>query len=278
MTEERSNRLLEINSFAALHFHKALTSLHYDDPVRLWLTNREIGVEAIDIFKIGFAEPGFSGFPKVLQGQGFTRDIAVECGLIRERRDLPNEYVSVFRRHIMFPIQNEGGHFVGFVGRNLIPSCAPKYLGPIKSPVFGDTAKFYGIHQAKVAIQEAKQVILVEGVLDAIVLYMSGIQNVVSILGTGFTDEQALKLKSTGVEVIAWFDGDEAGWYGLYRLLHMLRNRGIPARGVWNRRLPEPRDYVKTMGPEHTRRRIEKAWPFEKLFNSTLPRTSIIDS
>lgn len=271
MTDERNRYLLDINLFAALHFHKSLMSLRYDDPVRLWLTNRGIGVEAIDIFKIGFAEPGFSMFPKVLQGQGFARDRSVESGLIRERRDLPNEYVSVFRRQIMFPIQNEEGSFVGFVGRNLLPSCAPKYLGPMKSWIFDDRSKFYGIHQAKVAIQEAKQVILVEGVIDAIVLYMSGIQNVVSILGTGFTHEQAMKLKAAEVEVVVWFDGDEAGWLGLYRLLHMLRNRGIPARGIWNHRLPKPRDYVKTMGPERTRRRIEKARTFEKLFNSTRP-------
>lgn len=271
MNDERCLRLLELNSSAALHFHQSLLSLRYNDPVRLWLTNRGIGVEAIDIFKIGFAEPGFSGFPKVLQGQGFARDIAVESGLIRERRDLLNEYVSVFRRHIMFPIQNEDGHFVGFVGRNLIPSCAPKYLGPIKSSVFGDTSKFYGILQAKAAIQETKQVILVEGVLDAIVLYMSGIQNVVSILGTGFTDDQAMKLKFAGVEVIAWFDGDESGWHGLYRLLHMLRNRGISARGIWNRRLPEPRDYVKTMGLELTKERLSKAQVFEVLFKSERP-------
>ena len=266
---------LKINSFAALYFHQNLMSYRYDHPVRLWLTNRGIGAEAIDIFKIGFAEPGYSIFPKVLREQGFELDHAAKAGLIRVRRDRPSEYVTMFRGHIMFPMQNEEGTFTGFIGRSLVPSCGLRYLGPMKSPALNDASKFYGIHQAKTAIEKEKQVILVEGVMDAIALYMSGIQNTISIMGTGFSDEQAMALKSSGVEVIAWLDGDESGWHGLYRLLHMLRNRDVPARGIWNRRFPQPRDYVKAMGPEHTRKRIEKAQTFERLFRSTRPRILI---
>lgn len=116
-----------------------------------------------------------------------------------------------------------------------------------------------------------------DGVLDMIGLYMSGIKNVVSMMGMYLYPEQAIELKKLGVEIIMWLHSNEAGWSHLYRNLHMLRNREVSTRGVWFTRSFSPREFVQLAGPERTLRWIEKARTFETLFNSSRPIEPIVE-
>lgn len=184
---------------------------------------------------------------------------------------------SVFRNRLIFPIQNVGGDFIGFTARNNLIQPGPRYVGPMETLVFGKKDRFYGLPQARPAIETARQVIVVDGVLDMIGLYMSGIKNVVSLMGMYLYPEQAVELKKMGVEVIMWLHSNEAGWSHLFRNLHMLRNRTVPSRGVWLARSFSPREFVQLAGPERTLRWIENARTFEALFNSSRPIEPIVE-
>lgn len=265
-------KIISVNSFVAELFHQNLEALSCDHPARLWLTRRGIGKEAIDTFNIGIAFDSLGILPGDLHQRGLCLRDAQAAALIKSSVSSDSGGIrSVFRNRLIFPIQNVGGDFIGFTSRNNLLQLGPRYLGPMDTPVFSKKDRFYGLPQAKAEIEAARQVIVVDGVLDMIGLYMSGIKNVVSLMGMYLYPEQATELQKLGVEIIMWLHSDEAGWLHLYRNLQMLRNREVPARGIWLTRSYSAREYVQLMGPDRTRRRVEKARSFETLFNSSRP-------
>ena len=52
---------------------------------------------------------------------------------------------------------------------------------------------------------------MVEGYLDCIALHQAGFANVVAVLGTAFTPEQARELRKVASSAILCFDADPAG-------------------------------------------------------------------
>lgn len=271
---ESFHKIISINSFIAELFHKNLEPLSYDHPARLWLMRRGIGKEAIHIFKIGIAFDSLGILPRDLHQRDLCLRDAEAAAVMKS--DGGRGCRSVFRNRIVFPIQNVGGDFIGFTARNNLLQPGPRYLGPIDTPVFSKKDRFYGLHQTKTAIESARQVIVVDGVLDMIALYMSGIKNVISLMGMYLYPEQAIEIEKLGVEVIMWLHSNEAGWSHLYRNLHMLRNRKVPARGVWLTRSYSSREFVQLAGPDRTLRWIENARTFEQLFSSSRPIEPVI--
>lgn len=271
INEECNNRFLELNSFAALHFHQNLLSLPPDHSAKLWLESRGIGPEAIDLFKIGFAINDWWELPKALSRDELALSDGQAVGLlqVREKSDDRGTHFSVFKNCVIFPIESSNGYIFSFTGRDVESEFGPKYLNPVRSVMLPHGHQFFGLKQAINYIKASGQVIVVEGVTSAIALYMAGFRNVVSIVGTGFHPDQALVLKELDAEVIGWFDGDSCGYLGLYRFLHMLRNMRIPAKGTWFGPIPKPRDYVKRLGLHETKRKISKASTFEELFKSS---------
>lgn len=275
---ESFQKIISINSFVAEIFHQNLVALSYDHPARLWLTRRGIGKEGIDIFKIGIAFDSLGILSRDLHQRGLCLRDAQAAAVIKSHVSSDGEGCrSVFRNRLIFPIQNIGGDFIGFTARNNLLQPGPRYVGPMKTLVFDKKDRFYGLPQARSAIETARQIIVVDGVLDMIGLYMSGIKNVVSLMGMYLYPEQAIELEKLGVEVIMWLHSNEAGWSHLYRNLHMLRNRNVPSRGVWLTRSFSPREFVQLAGPERTLGWIEKARTFEILFNSSRPIEPIVE-
>ena len=122
------------------------------------------------------------------------------------------EYSSImdrFRDRLVVPIFDATGKKVlGFGGRVLkdqgITSGrykAPKYLNSPESKVFKKKTILFGYHAAKAAMEKSpfktdgdatnnRAVVVVEGYMDAMALWQSGIHTATSCMGTGLTVEQ----------------------------------------------------------------------------------------
>ena len=111
----------------------------------------------------------------------------------------------------MFPIYNVMGRVVALGGRllNNLPE-APKYLNSPETTIYKKGTLLYGLHLAKQAIR-AEGRVLVEGYLDLISLFQSGIEHVVATLGTALTRSHVQLLKAYAKEAVLLFDGDAAG-------------------------------------------------------------------
>lgn len=155
------------------------------------------------------------------------------------------EYSSLidrFRARIMVPIfDDSGAKIVGFGGR-VVPSPeadaidvktsdfkAPKYLNSPESEVFEKKTILFGHHLARQTIRDADigataratPLILVEGYMDAILLWDVGIGSVAS-MGTAVSKEQldvaAKAAGSRGGRIVLCLDSDEAGVAAVKRL------------------------------------------------------------
>ncbi|MEK6554521.1 MAG: DNA primase, partial [Bdellovibrionota bacterium] len=213
--------MLKLNKAAAAYYHNNLLDLSMDHPVRQYCARRGLTEEIIRKFHIGYATDEWEGLRRHLMNLKAPVPLAEKLGLLRPRKTGEGSY-DLFRNRLMFPIQNHKEEFVGFGGRVLSDEDQPKYLNSIESEVFSKGQTFYGFHESSKHIRAEEGVLVVEGYMDFLALYVAGIQNVVATLGTALTASHAKLLKRSTHNVVILFDGDAAGQRAAERSLPIL--------------------------------------------------------
>ncbi|MCB0361882.1 MAG: toprim domain-containing protein, partial [Bdellovibrionales bacterium] len=135
----------------------------------------------------------------------------------------------------------------GFGGRSM-DDTEPKYLNSPESLLFHKSRIFYGLFETAKYLRAKDQAIVVEGYMDLLSLFQSGIRNVVAPLGTALTSEQARLIRRYTTHVIMLFDGDNAGQLAMERSLPILLSEGLLPRAL---QLPEgmdPDDFIQKNG------------------------------
>ena len=108
----------------------------------------------------------------------------------------------------MFPIRNARGSLIGFGGRIIgRASQVPEFA---RDATVLKGQELYGLWEARQAIRQEGQVIVVEGYMDVVGLAQQGIANAVATLGTATTPDHVKKLLRASDKVIFSFDGDGA--------------------------------------------------------------------
>ena len=105
-----------------------------------------------------------------------------------------------------------------------MPTETPKYLNSPEGPLYRKGRLLYGLYQARKAIADSDEVIVVEGYTDVLALAQAGTGNVVASMGTALTDAQIGLMMRFAKNVTFMFDADRAGTEA------MLRSGGL-ARG-----------------------------------------------
>ena len=153
-----------------------------------------------------------------MTGLGFKKEKLLELGLISQSK---GKYYDKFRDRVMFPIMNTSGKVIGFGGR-IVGDGSPKYLNSQESSVFLKKNNLYGLNITRQEISKEDCAILVEGYMDVISLYQSGVRNVSASLGTALTENQAKMLKRYTDNVVLSYDADQAGIKAALRGLDIL--------------------------------------------------------
>jgi len=124
----------------------------------------------------------------------------------------------------MFPISNESGKVIAFTGRTLETGdkAGPKYLNSPETAIYSKSRVLYNLDRAREAIRALGYVILVEGQMDCISVFMSGFRNVIASSGTAFTEAQVRLLARYAKKIVVNFDPDTAGIAAAERSLGML--------------------------------------------------------
>jgi DNA primase len=118
---------------------------------------------------------------------------------------------------------------VGFGGRTLKDE-NPKYLNSPEGPLYQKSQLLYGLYQARRAIAEADEVIVVEGYTDVIGLAQAGVKNVVASMGTSLTDGQIGLMMRFTSNVTFMFDADRAGTEAMLRSGELARGHALRPR------------------------------------------------
>lgn len=269
-------RLIELNELAAAYFANVLTNSQAGEPGRKLVEKRGLSPAVVQQFGLGFALERWDGLHSYLAARGVDPSVAVEAGLLTERKD--GGHYDRFRNRLMFPIRTREGRTVGF-GARALGDDQPKYLNSAQSAIFDKSSLVYGLDLAQAAIRAADQVIIVEGYMDVIAAHQFGYANVVATMGTAVTETQIGLVKRLSKHIVLALDADNAGQLATLRSLETLPAAldgeavpvAEPARGPaagaiirWERklsadvaivRLPEGKD------PDELIRRDPERWP-----------------
>jgi DNA primase len=257
-------RFYRVNELATNYFHQNLMEQKSGEAGRQYLKQRGYGRKAASEYQIGYTLDAWEGLAKHLQEQGVRAEDARELGLIRPGKEGRGDY-DLFRGRLMFPIYDLAGQVVAFGGRVLDDS-KPKYINSPESPIYHKGRVLYGLYQARQAMRQSGEVILVEGYFDQLALYRAGFPQVVATCGTAMTVDHARLLKRYVQRVLLLFDQDPAGKQATFKAMAALQEEGIPASVIELPSGDDPDSFVQRQGAEAFRQRLEQARPAMDLF------------
>lgn len=223
------DRLFKLNQTAADFFHYNLVETPAGGPAREYLAGRGFSSGIAGEYRIGFAPPGWENLSGFLSRKGFEEREMATVGLARERpagrsRDGRGVY-DLFRDRIMFPILDHRGRVVAFSARRMPgEEEGPKYINSPESPVYRKGKVLYGFYQARQAIQDAREAVVVEGCTDLLALRQAGVMPVVAPLGTALTESHLELLSRFSDRIFLAFDADRAGMEAAKRVLEFFNS------------------------------------------------------
>ena len=225
-----------------------------------YLNKREISKETISEFQIGFV-PDNSDYYNHLSKK-FNEEEILQTGLFYKNEKY-NKFVNRFHSRIIFPIKNIVGDTVAFGGRIIQDRKTAKYINSPETEFYKKGRHIFNLDKAKSAPNRNEEVIIVEGYMDVISIYSSGIKNVVSNSGIALTENQINLVWKFFSYPIICLDGDSSGQKAALRIAENLlpfikENNKIGfvtlSSGM------DPDDYIKEKGKEN----------FEKLTKNNL--------
>ncbi|MCH5166449.1 MAG: DNA primase [Erysipelotrichales bacterium] len=191
----------------ALKFYQNNLKSEDGKKAREYLKRRGITDEIIEEFNIGFAPNSYDTITKLLINKGFDEELLISTGLAARN----NTVYDLFRNRITFPIHNPQGKPVGFSSRIYEDVNEAKYINTKETAIFKKGKILFNYHRAQNEARRLKYLLVVEGQMDAIRVYSSGIKNVVATMGTALTEDHIKLLKKLNVKIVLCMDNDEAG-------------------------------------------------------------------
>ena len=253
--KDPNEKLYEIMETTAKLYQNNLKSTEGKQAIE-YLNKRGLDKEAIAEFGIGLAVSNRHMVLDFLKGKKYALEDITKVALITEEENP----ADVFTNRIMFPLANKDGRIIGFSGRIYYDSDLPKYINTRESAIFHKGNILFNYHRARPFIRNAKSVVVVEGYMDAIRLYVNGVKNVVALMGTALTDYNISLLEKLHTKIILCLDNDAAGQRAIYENGNLLKKAGIEVEVIKLSKAKDPDEYILTQGIE----------AFEKLLKEPL--------
>lgn len=240
--------LFTINQQAADFFHHTLVESDQGKEARAYLDGRGITKETIEVFRIGYVPDEWDSLVTFFSEKQIPLHLVEKAGLIIPRKT-GDSFYDRFRNRIIFPITDIRNQVIAFGGR-VMDDSLPKYLNTPETQLFSKSRTLYGLPQAKQKGRQENRLFMVEGYVDVLSLYQSGIQNTVATLGTSLTRDHVRMLKGYAGKIILVYDSDEAGVRAARRSIEIFRKENTDARILTLPSGHDPDSYVLEFGPE----------------------------
>ena len=244
------------------HHHKLI---YESNSVALnYLKNRGISKEIISEFQIGFV-PDNSDYYNQLSKK-FNNEEILKTGLFYKNENY-NKFVNRFHSRIIFPIKNIVGDVIAFGGRIIQDKKTAKYINSPETEFYKKGRHMFNLDKAKSAPNRNQEVIIVEGYMDVISIYSSGIKNVVSNSGIALTESQINLIWRFFSYPIVCLDGDISGQQAALRIAESLLPYIKEDNKIGFATLSngiDPDDYIKEKGKENFEKFIKNNLSIEE--------------
>jgi len=259
--------LYRINERVAANYHRILFAHPAGRRALDYLKSRKVNEELARRFLVGYAPPAGSGLLDLLRKEQLSVKDALRLGLIGQRTG--QQFHEKFFGRLMFPIMNAGGKILGFGGR-VLDGGLPKYINSSETPLFRKGSTLYGLYQAKEEIRRTDRVVVVEGYLDVMALHQFGFSSAVATLGTALTPDHVRLLGRYTQNIVALFDGDDAGRNAAARSFEIFVETGLLGRAAFLPAGEDPDTFVHSHGPEALEKVVDQAIPLADYYFSWL--------
>lgn len=262
-TEQQSEQevLYDINTEAARYFLNNLLNDDEGEFARKYLHERNIKTQTLRSFGLGYALRGWENFINYAKSRNLNIEKCFQLGLIGKTSE--GKLYDKLPGRLIFPIFSPNGRVVAFAGRVLdTKETGAKYINSPESVIYIKGRVLYGLSFAKDDIRRLDKAIIVEGYMDLISLYQSGIKNVVAVSGTALTDDQVQLLSRYTKNVVLLFDADVAGIKASMRSIEILLKRDMEVKIVSLPKGEDPDSFVNKFGKEEFEELVKKAENF----------------
>ncbi len=225
---QKKKRLYYINQLTAKFYHYILTQRPEGKVALDYLKEkRKLSDKTIEDFMLGYAPDNWDSLLKFLAKQKVEVPEMLEAGVITARTS-GGGYIDKFRGRVMFPFTGIDTKIIGFNGRTVFDR-DPKYLNTAETPVFHKGSFLFNLDKARLDLKK-KGAVVVEGQMDVIMAWQSGITNVIASSGTFLMDYQLKTILRYTNDIVFCFDSDTAGIGAVYRAVEMAEKLGFNIR------------------------------------------------
>ena len=216
-----------------------------------YLKKRGLEKNTIEEFKLGYV-PWKNNFYQDLLKKYSEEDINL-TGLYY-KHDKSGKYIDRFNSRIIFPVNNITGDPIAFGGRIIKEGKLAKYINSPETEFYKKGSMIFNLDKAKACRSETNEVIIVEGYIDVVSVYSSGIKNVIANSGTALTDRQINIIWKFFSNPTICLDGDKSGQDAALRIAEKLFPIINDENKIYFSIMPEsndPDDYIKQNGKEN---------------------------
>lgn len=214
-------KLLKILELATKYYQTAL--IKSPEAQNYVIQQRGFNKEALSAFRLGYAPDTRNGLVNWLRRHGFNDSEIIKAGLAHGGR---SQLQDLFHGRIMVPLADVMGQTIGFTGR-ILGEGEPKYLNTPSTLLFDKSRYVFGLSQAKAAIREADEAVLVEGNLDVVTAHQFGSRQVVATSGIALSRPQLKILARITKNLKLAFDQDSAGVNATERAIPLAQSMGL---------------------------------------------------
>ena len=231
------------------YFYKELFNANNKEALD-YLKKRGLDKNTIEEFKLGYV-PWKNNFYQDLLKKYSEEDINL-TGLYY-KHDKSGKYIDRFNSRIIFPVNNISGDPIAFGGRIIKEGKLAKYINSPETEFYKKGSMIFNLDKAKACRSETNEVIIVEGYIDVVSVYSSGIKNVIANSGTALTDRQINIIWKFFSNPIICLDGDKSGQDAALRIAEKLFPIINDENKIYFSIMPEgndPDDYIRQNGKE----------------------------
>ncbi len=223
-----------------------------------YLLKRGLKENTIEEFKLGYV-PWKNNFYEDLINKYTEEDISF-TGLYY-KSDKTGKYIDRFNSRVIFPINNISGETVAFGGRIIRDSKLAKYINSPETEFYKKGSMIFNLDKAKDLRSETDNVLIVEGYMDVVSLYASGIKNVISNSGTALTERQIDLIWKFFSNPTICLDGDISGQHAALRIAEKLFPFINEKNKIYFSIIPDgkdPDDFIRENGKDLFIKLLEK--------------------
>lgn len=255
--KERDNVLYALN--LAKEIYKSNLYKETAKKAQEYVKSRKFKKSDLDNFNIGYAN-GNTVIYELLK-KGVSENTLIKAGIAGRDEKTKKLYDKLSNR-LIFPVLNSFGECLGFSGRILEKAdYKAKYKNTEQTIVFDKGASVYAIDLLKQAKRngELKDIIVVEGQIDVIMMHSNGFKSAVASMGTAFTEKHAVAIHRFSDDVILLYDGDSAGEKATLRTIGILEKEGLNVKVAKLPKGQDPDEFLKFNGAEKMKKLLENA-------------------